>query len=153
MAIAMKARIEEELNQQEKLGILEKVYTAEWAAPVIPVIKPSRAIRLCGDYKVSINPHLEVNKYPLPHPEEIFTALNGGEKFTKLDLSEAYLQIALDEQSRNLVVINTHKGLYHFTQLPYGVASAPAIFQQIMDQILPQREGIICYLDDILSNS
>ena len=149
-AIAMKARIEEELNRQEKLGILEKIDTAEWAAPVVPVIKPSGAIRLCGDYKVSINPHLEVNKYPLSHPEEIFTALNGGEKFTKLDLSEAYLQIALEEQSRNLVVINTHKGLYRFTRLPYGVASAPAIFQQIMDQILPQREGIICYLDDIL---
>ena len=46
--------------------------------------------------------------------------------FKKLDLTEAYLQIALKEQSRNLVVINTHKELYCFTQLPYGVASAPA---------------------------
>ena len=86
------------------------------------------------------------NKYPLPHPDEIFTALNGGEKFTKLDLSEAYLQIPLEEESRNLVVINTHKGLYCFTRLPYGVSSAPSIFQQIMDQILPKREGIICFL-------
>ena len=146
----MKPKIEEELHHQEELGVLERVDTAEWAAPVVPVIKPTGAIRLCGDYKVSVNPHLEVNKYPLPHPEEIFTALNGGEKFTKLDLSEAYLQIPLDEQSRNLVVINTHKGLYRFTRLPYGVASAPSIFQQIMDQILPKQEGIICYLDDIL---
>ena len=149
-ALAMKPKIEEELHRQEELGVLERVDTAEWAAPVVPVIKPTGAIRLCGDYKVSVNPHLEVNKYPLPHPEEIFTALNGGEKFTKLDLSEAYLQIPLDEQSRNLVVINTHKGLYRFTRLPYGVASAPSIFQQIMDQILPKQEGIICYLDDIL---
>ena len=81
-AIAMKTRIEEELDRQEKLGILEKVNTVEWAAPVVPVIKISGVIRLCGDYKVSINPHLEVNKHLLLHPEEIFTALNGGEKFT-----------------------------------------------------------------------
>ena len=149
-ALAMKPKIEDELNRQEKLAVLKKVDTAEWSAPVVPVVKPTGAIRLCGDYKVSVNPHLEVNKYPLPHPEEIFTTLNGGEKFTKLDLSEAYLQIPLEEESRNLVVINTHKGLYRFTQLPYGLASAPSIFQQIMDQILPKQEGIICYLDDIL---
>ena len=79
----MKTRIEEELDRQEKLGILEKVDTAEWVAAVVPVIKPSGAIRLCGHYKVPINKQLEVNKYPLPHPEEIFTAFNGGEKFTK----------------------------------------------------------------------
>ena len=94
-AIAIKSVIEEELDHQEKLGILEKIDTAEWSAPVVPVIKPTGAIQLCGNYKVSINPHLQVNKYPLPHPDEIFTALNGGKKYTKLDLSEAYLQIPL----------------------------------------------------------
>ena len=62
-AIAMKCVIEEELDCQEKLGILEKVDTAKWSAPVVPVIKPTGAIRLCGDYKVSVNPHLQVNKY------------------------------------------------------------------------------------------
>ena len=94
---------------------------------------------------MSVNPYLEVNKYLLPHPEEIFTALNRGEKYTKLDLSEAYLHISLEEESKNLVVINIHKGLYRFTGLPYGVVSTPSVFQQIMDQILPKQEGIICY--------
>ena len=110
----MKTRIEEELDWQKELGILEKVDTAEWAAPVVPVIKPLGAIRLCGDYKMSINPHLEANKYPLPYPEEIFTVLNGGEIFIKFDLSKAYLQISLEEQSRNLVVINIHKVSYDY---------------------------------------
>ena len=97
-----------------------------------------------------MNPHLDVNQYPLPRPEELFTALNGGEKFTKLDLSEAYLQIKLEEQSKQYLVINTHQGLYQFNRLPYGVASAPAIFQQIMEQILPKLPGVVCYIDDIL---
>ena len=57
-ALAMKPKYEEELHRQEELGVLERFDTAKWAAPVVPVIKPSGAIRLCGDYKVSVNPHL-----------------------------------------------------------------------------------------------
>ena len=120
------------------------------AAPIVPVMKPSGEIRLCSDYKVSINSHLEINQYPLPHPELLFATLNGGVQFTKLDRSEGYLQIPLEEQSKKYLVINTHKGLYRFTRLPYGVAAAPSIFQQIMDQILPKLPGVVCYLDDIL---
>ena len=148
--LAMRTKIEAEIQHQVDLGILEKVDIAEWAAPIVPVIKPSGEIRLYGDYKVSINPHLEINQHPLPHPEVLFAALNGGVHFTKLDLSEAYLQIPLEEQSKKYLVINTHKGLYRFTRLPYGVAAAPFIFQQIMDQILPKLPGVVCYLDDIL---
>ena len=59
--------------------------SVEWAALVILLMKPTWTIRLSGDYKMSVNPHLELNKYPLPYPEEIFTVLNGSEKFTKLD--------------------------------------------------------------------
>ena len=101
---------------------------------------------VCWDYKVTINPHLYINQYPLSRAEELFAALNGGVHFTKLDLSEAYLQIESDEESKNLVV-NTHKGV---NRLPYGVASAPAIFQQIMDQILPKLPHVVCFIDDIL---
>ena len=93
---------------------------------------------------------MEINQYPLPHTELLFAALNGGVQFNKLDLSEAYLQIPLEEQSKKYLVINTHKGLYHFTRLPYGTAAALSIFQQTMDQILPKLPGVVCYLDDIL---
>ena len=150
IALALKEKVEADLNRQEKLSILEKVETAQWAAPIVSVPKPNGAIQLCGDYKVSVNPYLEVNQYPLPRPEELFAALNGGEKFTKLDLSEAYLQIELEDESKQYLVINTHRGLYRFNRLPYGVASAPAIFQQIMEQILPKIPGVVCYIDDIL---
>ena len=75
--------------------------------------------------------------------------MHGGEKFTKLDLSEAYLQIELEEESKQYLVINTHQGLYQFNRLPYGVASAPAIFQQIVEQILPKLPGVVCYIDNI----
>ena len=78
--------------------------------------------------------NLDVPKYPMPNPEELFTKLNGGELLTKLDLSHAYQQVVLDEKSQHYVIINTHLGLYRNTRLPFGVAAAPAMFQQIIDK-------------------
>ncbi|CAF4638013.1 unnamed protein product, partial [Rotaria sp. Silwood2] len=73
-----------------------------------------------------------------------------GTLFSKIDFSEAYLQVELDDDSKELLVINTHKGLFRFNRLPFGVASAPSIFQKIMDQMLSGLEGAVCYLDDII---
>ena len=142
--LSMKEKVEADLERKEKLGILQKTKTSEWAAPIVPVPKPDNSVRVCEDYKVTITSHLDVNQYPLPRSEELFAALNGGVHFTKLDLSEAYMQIELDEESKFLV-INTHKGLYRVNRLPYGVASAPAIFPQTMDQILPKIAGVVYF--------
>jgi len=93
-----------------------------------------------------------VNQYPLPR-SELFATLNNGQNFTKLDLSEAHSQIELEEESKKYLVINTHKGLYRFNRLPYGIASAPALFQQIIYQVLPKLPKVVCYMDDILVTS
>ena len=94
--------------------------------------------------------HTRKCQYPLPKAEDIFSTLNGGKKFTKLDLSQAYLQLPIDVESQQLSTINTHKGLFQYTRLPYSIASAPAIFQMTMDKILQGLKGVSCYLDDIL---
>ena len=60
--------------------MLRKVEVSEWTIPIVPVVKPNGSIRLCGDYTVILNPQqLQVNQYPLPHPDELFSALNGGQ--------------------------------------------------------------------------
>ena len=107
-------------------------------------------MRICGDYKVTLNQQINIDQYPLPRPKELFAALAGGEQFTKIDLSEAYLQMEVDDASKELLTINTHKGLYRMNRLPFGVASAPAIFQNVMDQVLNGLEGIGGFLDDII---
>ena len=77
--------------------------------------------------------------------------LSGGKKFTKLDLAHTYQQIPLDEDSKRLVVINTHSGLFRYNRLPFGIASAPAIFQRILEGILRDIPHICIYIiDDIL---
>ena len=147
---AIREAVERELESLVQAGILEKVAHSAWAAPIVPVPKKDGRFRICGDYKVTVNPMLEVDQHPLPKPEELFTTLAGGQKFTKLDLSHAYQQVFLDDESKPLVTINTHLGLYRYTRLPFGVAAAPAIFQRQMDALLQGIPKVVCYINDKL---
>ena len=122
---ALRERVEQELDRLERDGVLERTHYSEWAAPIVAVPKSDGKIRLCGDYKVTVNPVLDVDQYPLPKPDDIFATLSGGQHFTPLDLTHAYNQLLLDEESRKFVTVNTHKGLYQYTRLPFGIASAP----------------------------
>ena len=122
-----------------------------WAAPIVPIVKADGCVRVCGDYKVMVNQSLDVDQYPLPKCLIcLFATVANGRVFSKLDLSQAYQQMLLDEESKKYVTINTHLGLYQYTSLPIGVASAPAMFQKAMDMILQGLPGVICYIDDIL---
>ena len=147
---AIREKVEEELERLQALGVIRPVQFSDWAAPVVPVMKSDGRIRLCGDYKITVNRASKLEKYPIPRIEELFALLAAGKSFTKLDLSHAYLQIPLDEESCHFVTINTHKGLFEYKRVPFGVASAPSIFQRIMENLLQGIKGICVYLDDIL---
>ncbi|XP_008184923.1 uncharacterized protein K02A2.6-like [Acyrthosiphon pisum] len=67
----------------------------------------------------------------------------------KIDLKDAYAQLILSEESRNLVVINTHLGLYAFTRLPYGINCAASIFQRVLEQTIGDMDGVTVFQDDI----
>ena len=93
----------EELERLERDGIIQPVQFSNWAAPivpVVPVVKRDGAVRICGDYKVTINRATETNTYPLPRIEDLFASLARGKIFSKLDLAHAYQQIALSEESK-----------------------------------------------------
>ena len=150
LLFSIKDKVEEELNKLESLGIITPVKNSQWAAPVVPVLKHNGTIRLCGDYRVTINQASKVDTYPLPRVEDLFTAMSGGKMFTKLDMSQVYLQLPLDDSSKELVTINTHKGLFRYNRLPFGVSSAPAVFQRCMENLFQGCAGVAIYLDDIL---
>ena len=150
LPFALKPVVGDELDRLERQGVIEKVPHSDWATPVVIVRKPGGKVRICGDFKVTINPLLKTDIYPLPNPQELFQALNGGCKFTKLDLADAYLQVELNEESKKMVVINTHKGLYRYRRLPFGLNCAPAIFQKIIDQTVAGIPGVVSYLDDLV---
>ena len=149
MPFALRGRVEQELDRLHESGVIEPVEYAEWAAPIVPVIKSDGSVRICGDYKVTVNRVAKVDSYPLPRIDDLFASLAGGKLFSKLDLAHAYQQIPLAEESKRFVVINTHKGLYRYNRLPFGISSAPAIFQRMMEGILQGIPHVTVYIDDI----
>ena len=146
----LRNKVETELQRLESLGLISPVKFLEWAAPIVPVVKKNGTVRTCGDYKVTANRATLTESYPLSLVDELMTDLAGGKYFTKLDLSQADLQLSLDHESSELLTINTHKGLFKYNRLPFGVSSAPAIFQRSMKTLLRGLNGVSVNLDDIL---
>ena len=113
----MKGKIEEELTRLQEEGTIDSVQFSEWAAPIVPIMKPDNSIRICGDYKTTVNQVSKLDNYPIPKVDDMLATLGGGEKFTKLDMSQAYQQLQLDHESKRYTTINTHKGLFQYNRL------------------------------------
>ena len=97
-----------------------------------------------------VNRVAEMDTYPIPNIRDLYAKLSVGNLFTKLDMSKAYEQLSLDVESRKYVTINTHRGLFTYKRMPYGVSSAPSIFQRVIDSLFQRIPNVLCYLDDIL---
>lgn len=89
-----------------------------------------------------------MDDYPLPTVDELFANMAGGEKFTKIDVQQAYLHLELHPNDREYLTLNTSLGLLQPTRLMYGVASAPAIWQKTMEVMLQGIEGVAIFFDD-----
>nr|XP_037290288.1 uncharacterized protein K02A2.6-like [Rhipicephalus microplus] len=147
---AIREPVEHELDNLQKEGVLVPVTRSDWATPLVAVHKPDGTVRLRGDYKLTVSQCVKTDHYPLPAVEDLFTTLAGGKVFTVLDLSTAYQQIKVHPDSRPLLTINSHMGLFQYVRMPYGISSAPAVFQAIMNELLKGLPGVVCYLDDVL---
>ena len=144
----MTGKIEVELKRLQDEGTIEPVQFSEWAAPIVPILKPDDSFRICRDYKSTVNQVSKLDSYLIPMVEDLLATLKGGEKFTKLDMSQAYLQ--LDDESKQYTTINTHKGLFQYTRLPCGISMAPGVFQRNTENLLQNIPYVIVQVDDIL---
>lgn len=146
---ALKDRVEMELDRLEKLNIISKV--DEWGTPIVPVVKkPNGSLRICADFKVTVNQQIKDERYPIPRIEDIFSKMNGGKYFCTLDVSNAYLHMPMDDESALIQTLSTHKGLYKVNRLMFGVKVAPALWNRCMDRLLQFLEGVHCFFDDII---
>ena len=156
--LALREKVEKVIQGHVLQGHWTPVESSPWATPLVPVVKPNGDVRLCGDYKVTVNKNLIIADHPLPHSEEIFTKISSSLNinnpdsavFSTLDLKSAYYQLEMDEESKDICVVNTHIGLFRVHRLAFGIASAPAIWQKLIERIFSNCPGVVIFLDDIL---
>ena len=146
---ALKDAIECELDKLVSQRIFRPVNHPKWSTPTMPVVKKGSSIRICGDYKMTVNKVANCDKYPVPTSEDLLATLNGGQKFTKLDL-QVYQRFLLDQNYSDYLTTNMHKGLFRPTRLQFGVHSAAGIFQREMESRLSHIPFTIVRMDDIL---
>ncbi|KAE8740292.1 hypothetical protein FOCC_FOCC014192 [Frankliniella occidentalis] len=145
---ALKEKMVKQLNNDVKCGLAKLIHHPEWASPVWPIEKSNGDVRVVVDFKRTINPQLKIDQYKIPKPEELFVKCTG-KYYSKLDNSEMYLQMKVHPDDLKYNVANTAIGFLQYERILYGIASAPAKCQELMDIILkPYAEWAFAYLDD-----
>lgn len=146
----LRDKVDQELDRLCEEKILTPVRYSQWASPIVVVPKSDGSIRMCVDCKATINKFVKTEHYPLPVIDDIFASIAGHKVFSVVDLKGAYQQLEVVDQCREILTINTQRGLMRYNRLPFGVSVAPSIFQETMDKILVGIKDVYCYLDDIL---
>ena len=150
--LPLQDRVKEKLETMVRQGILEPVQPGGVtnASPVVWQRKKNGALRLCVDLKVHINGKVMDKVYPNPDMETIYHNLHGASYFGKIDLSDAYYQIELDEDAKEICTINTSQGLFKMCRLPQGLNKSSSIFQNCIESTLKGIKGVIIFQDDVL---
>ena len=144
------SKVKEELDRMLEAGIIEEVTDpTDWCAPIVPVVKPNGKIRICVDLR-KLNEAVKRERYILPTLEDVAPKLAGARVFSKLDASSGYWQIPLHPESSRFTTFITPSGRFFFRRLPFGITSAPEIFQKRMANLLKDQEGVAAIQDDII---
>lgn len=147
---ALRSAVEAELDRLQSQGIIEPAQHSDWATPLVLVRKKNGSLRICGDYRCTVNQVSKKADYPLPSTDEVLSHLRGGKVFSTLDLAQAYQQLHVTPETAEILTLNTLKGLYRVKRLPFGISAAPAIFQRFMETMLSGITGVCAYLDDVI---
>ena len=121
-------------------------------APILFVPKPhGQGLRLCVDYQ-GLNKVTVMNRYPLPLMNELRNRVQGAKVFTKIDLMWGYNLIRIKEGDEWKTAFRTRYGLYEYLVMPFGLANAPATFQNMINEVLRELfdQWVVAYMDDIL---
>ena len=149
--LPLQDRVKDKLETMVRQGILEPVQPGGVtnSSPVVRQRKKNGARRLCVDLKDHINGRVMDEDYPIPDMETIFHNLHGASYFGKIDLSDAYYQIELDEDAKEICTINTSQGLFKMCRLPQGLRNSSSIFEICIESTLKGIKGVVIQ-DDIL---
>ena len=147
---SLRDKLEQKLVELEETDVIERVEgPTPWVSPAVIVPKPSGDIRLCIDMRRA-NKVVVRERHPIPTIDEELHTMNRSTIFSKLDLRWGFHQLELAEESRNITTFSTHKGLYRYKRLIFGISAAPEIYQHAIQQVLAGCEGAQNISDDII---
>ena len=148
---AMQAEVEKELETMLNLGVIEPS-NSTYASPIVIVRKPDGSNRVCVDFR-KLNKITIFDPEPMPKPEQIFAKLEGDRFFSTYDVAKGFWQIPMTEEDKSYTAFVTHKGLYQFKVMPFGLVNAPATFNRLMRKLLYGSKQLDNYVDDVLSHT
>ena len=151
LPLSVRPEVSAELKRLEEAGIIEKIDSSPWISNLVVARQKNNEIRLCVDLR-AVNKAVIPDKYPLPTLEELTSEFHGSTVFSKLDLRRSYLQVPLTKDARHLSAFITHDGVFQYTWMCYGLASAPSAFQKILSSILSGCKGSTHLLDDVVEH-
>ena len=146
-------KVKNELTRLKEMNIIEEINEpTDWCSPMVPVQKKSGGVRICSDYK-KLNTAIKRERYIIPTLDDILHKLQGSKVFSKLDATAGFHQLKLDDSTAKLTTFISPFGRYFYRRMPFGISSAPEIFQRTIESILQNQDHVIVYFDDILVHS
>lgn len=144
-------KVNTKLDELIEDDIIEQVdaVNADWISPLVIIPKENGDIRMCVDMRRA-NEAIKPESFPIPTLEDLLSTVDGSTIFSKLDIRSAFHQVEIEASSRHITTFVTHRGLYAFKRLWFGLNCASEKFQRIMMHILSNCEGCIVYIDDIM---
>ncbi|KAE8239919.1 hypothetical protein A4X13_0g8016, partial [Tilletia indica] len=145
----LRAVIEKQIAELLEWDVIEESHSPVSSA--VHLVKQRDKVRFCVDYR-HINSATTPDRYPLPRIDDVLESLRGARWFSSLDAIRGYHQMDVAEEDRWKTAFSTHKGLYQYKRVPFGLRSAPAYFQRFMDGLLGPMRWItaLVYLDDVV---
>ena len=149
--LPLREKVKKELERMEQLGVVRKVQEhTPWCAAMVVVPKSSgKEVRFCVDLK-ALNENVLRENHPIPAVEDSLAHLHGARLFSKVDANSGFWQVPLSTESQLLTTFITPYGRYCFRKLPFGISSAPELFQNRMNCILEGFAGVLGHMDDVL---
>ena len=148
--VTIRKKVKDELARMEQLGVIERIHEpTDWVNSMVTVMKPNGKLRICIDPR-DLNKAIKREHYPMRTIEEIVSRMPNAKVFSVLDASSGFWQVKLDRDSAKLCTFNTPFGRYMFTRLPFGISSAPDVFQSIMSEMFEDIDGVEVVVDDLL---
>lgn len=141
----------EELEKMKKLGVITEVHHAtDWCAPMVVVPKKNpNQVRICVDLS-KLNKSVKRRYYPIQPVDITLAQISGATVYSKLDANYGFWQVKLDEQSQDLTTFLTPFGRFKFLKLPFGISSAPEVFQECVNKTLSGQRNATAHMDDIV---